>query len=204
MEQMLMQSLVDSSFSSFILPGAFPLSSLFCNSAILLAGKLVAGFYSEFFSRLVLILDAAELPTIEHPSIPSLPFDLLRQPPKLSTANHPTIRSISFPYYITAANLNRVIMVDRRNKPSALAATPDLPPQAQVTISHGNSRVTASLPTGESVEVLLYGATVLSWKDASGDEKLWLSEGAKLDGTKAVRGGIPLVFPVGVPLSELR
>lgn len=87
-------------------------------------------------------------------------------------------------------------MVDRPNKPSALAATPGLQPQAQVTISHGNSRVSASLPSGESIEILLYGATVLSWKDASGDEKLWLSEGAKLDGTKAVRGGVPLVFPV--------
>lgn len=89
-------------------------------------------------------------------------------------------------------------MVDRRNKPSALAATPGLPPQAQVTISHGNARVTAELPTGESVVVLLHGATVLSWKDAAGDEKLWLSEAAKLDGTKAVRGGIPLVFPVSL------
>lgn len=89
-------------------------------------------------------------------------------------------------------------MVERRNKPSALATTPGLPPQATVTISHDNSRVTAELPTGETVVVLLHGATVLSWKDAAGDEKLWLSEGAKLDGTKAVRGGIPLVFPVGL------
>ncbi|OAA56084.1 Glycoside hydrolase-type carbohydrate-binding, subgroup [Cordyceps fumosorosea ARSEF 2679] len=87
-------------------------------------------------------------------------------------------------------------MVDRPNKPSALATTPGLPPQAQVTISHGNARVTAALPTGESVVVLLHGATVISWKDASGDEKLWLSEAAHLDGSKAVRGGIPLVFPV--------
>ncbi|POR35784.1 Glucose-6-phosphate 1-epimerase [Tolypocladium paradoxum] len=86
-------------------------------------------------------------------------------------------------------------MVDRPNKPSALAATPGLPPQAQVTISHGNSRVTAVLPTGESVEVLLFGATVLSWKDGAGDEKLWLSEGSKFDGSKGVRGGIPIVFP---------
>ncbi|OAQ76002.1 aldose-1-epimerase [Purpureocillium lilacinum] len=90
-------------------------------------------------------------------------------------------------------------MVDRPNKPSALAATPGLPPQAQVNISHGNSRVTATLPTGESVEVLLFGATVLSWKDASGDEKLWLSENTKFDGTKGVRGGIPLVFPAFGP-----
>jgi glucose-6-phosphate 1-epimerase len=87
-------------------------------------------------------------------------------------------------------------MVDRPNKPSMLAATPTMPPQAQVSISHGNSRVSALLPTGESVEVLLFGATVLSWKDAAGGEKLWLSEASKLDGSKAVRGGIPLVFPV--------
>ncbi|KAJ9151934.1 Glucose-6-phosphate 1-epimerase [Pleurostoma richardsiae] len=87
-------------------------------------------------------------------------------------------------------------MVDRPNKPSALASTPGLPPQAQVSISHANSRVSAVLPTGESVEVLLHGATIISWKDAAGDEKLWLSESAKLDGSKAVRGGIPLVFPV--------
>lgn len=87
-------------------------------------------------------------------------------------------------------------MVDRRHKPSALATTPGLPPQPQVTISDGNSRVSAVLPTGESVDILLIGATVLSWKDAAGDEKLWLSKDTKLDGSKGVRGGIPLVFPV--------
>lgn len=87
-------------------------------------------------------------------------------------------------------------MVDRARKPSALATTPGLPPQPQVAFSSDNSSVTATLPTGESVSVLLYGATVVSWKDKHGDEKLWLSEAAKLDGSKPVRGGIPLVFPV--------
>ncbi|KAI0126921.1 galactose mutarotase-like domain-containing protein [Xylariales sp. AK1849] len=87
-------------------------------------------------------------------------------------------------------------MVDRPNKPAALARTPGLPPQAQVNITHNNSRVSAVLPSGESIEVLLYGATVISWKDRAGGERLWLSEAAKLDGSKAVRGGIPLVFPV--------
>lgn len=94
-------------------------------------------------------------------------------------------------------------MVDRPNKPSALASTPGLAPQAQVNISHGNQRVSAVLPTGESVEILLYGATVISWKDKAGNEKLWVSESAKTDGSKAVRGGIPLVFPVfGSPPSD--
>lgn len=43
--------------------------------------------------------------------------------------------------------------------------------------------------------ILKYGATVISWKVAD-VEQLWLSDGAKLDGTKPVRGGIPLVFPL--------
>ncbi|KAH7153143.1 galactose mutarotase-like domain-containing protein [Dactylonectria macrodidyma] len=87
-------------------------------------------------------------------------------------------------------------MVDRPNKPSALASTPAAPPQPTVDITHDHSRVSATLTTGESVEVLLHGATVLSWKDAAGQEKLWLSETAALDGSAAVRGGIPIVFPV--------
>lgn len=88
-------------------------------------------------------------------------------------------------------------MVDRPKKPSALnPISPGLAPQAQVTISNANNRVSAVLPSGESVEILLYGATIISWKDAAGTEKLWLSSAAKLDGSKAVRGGIPLVFPV--------
>jgi glucose-6-phosphate 1-epimerase len=93
-------------------------------------------------------------------------------------------------------------MVDRPHKPSALSSTPGLSPQAQVSITHANSRVVAVLPTGESVDVLLHGATVVGWKSAGGkEERLWLSEAAKLDGSKAVRGGIPLVFPVSCSLS---
>ena len=87
-------------------------------------------------------------------------------------------------------------MVDRPNKPSALATTPGLPPQPQVDISTDQGRVSARLPTGEAVDVLLHGATVISWRDRAGNEKLWLSDAAKLDGSKAVRGGIPIVFPV--------
>jgi len=58
-----------------------------------------------------------------------------------------------------------------------------------------SDRVKLALPSGESAEVLLYGATVISWK-AGGEERLFLSEKALLDGSKPVRGGIPLVFPV--------
>lgn len=53
---------------------------------------------------------------------------------------------------------------------------------------------------GPSVELLLYGATVLSWKSGSNRnpepiERLFVSSTAALDGSKPVRGGIPVVFP---------
>ncbi|RKP27359.1 galactose mutarotase-like domain-containing protein [Syncephalis pseudoplumigaleata] len=45
-----------------------------------------------------------------------------------------------------------------------------------------------------SVVVHRTGATVVSWRSA-GKERLFLSKTAVLDGSKAIRGGIPLVFP---------
>ena len=85
--------------------------------------------------------------------------------------------------------------MERPNKPSAIPVSPVVP-AAQVSISEDNSRVTAILPSGDSIQVLLYGATVISWKSANGKENIFLSSKAHLDGSKAVRGGIPLVFPV--------
>lgn len=55
--------------------------------------------------------------------------------------------------------------------------------------------LTNSSSSNSSVTILKYGATVISWIN-KGTEKLWLSEEAKLDGSRPVRGGIPLVFPV--------
>ena len=82
--------------------------------------------------------------------------------------------------------------MDRPNKPSAISAS-STGPQPIVHTERG--RVAATLPTGDSVDVRMYGATVISWK-SHGKENLWLSEAAKLDGSKPIRGGIPIVFPV--------
>lgn len=94
-------------------------------------------------------------------------------------------------------------MVERSNKPNPIPVSP-LAPAPQVSIAEDSSRVTALLPTGESVEVLLYGATVVSWKSANGKENLFLSDKAYLDGSKAVRGGIPVVFPVRLSKASRR
>ncbi|KAB8078355.1 galactose mutarotase-like domain-containing protein [Aspergillus leporis] len=86
--------------------------------------------------------------------------------------------------------------MDRSNKPSAIGVGGPIP---QPTISFRDNTVEATLPTGESVTVHLYGATVTSWKLANGKEQLFVSEKAHLDGSKPIRGGIPVVFPVFGP-----
>ncbi|KAJ3407245.1 glucose-6-phosphate 1-epimerase [Chytriomyces confervae] len=55
-----------------------------------------------------------------------------------------------------------------------------------------------------TVEIYHYGATVTSWK-CGGKERLYLSSQSFLDGSKAIRGGIPLVFPHfgSIPESQL-
>ncbi|KAL9606885.1 MAG: hypothetical protein Q9167_008134 [Letrouitia subvulpina] len=88
--------------------------------------------------------------------------------------------------------------MERSKKPAAIPVSP-VQPSPQVVFSDDSSKVSASLPTGESVQILLYGATVVSWKSATGNENLFLSSKAHLDGSKPVRGGIPLVFPVFGP-----
>jgi glucose-6-phosphate 1-epimerase len=57
----------------------------------------------------------------------------------------------------------------------------------KTTITHSAS--------GASCTIHDYGATVVSFKTGAGRECLFLSREAKLDDTKAIRGGIPLVFP---------
>ncbi|KAG1700821.1 hypothetical protein DVH05_011708 [Phytophthora capsici] len=53
-------------------------------------------------------------------------------------------------------------------------------------------------PSGSRAEVHLYGATVTSFYAAQEPERnvLFVSKQAVLDGSKPIRGGIPLVFPV--------
>ncbi|QPG75473.1 hypothetical protein FOA43_002828 [Brettanomyces nanus] len=64
-------------------------------------------------------------------------------------------------------------------------------------ITNNDDEVIITSPSNgkTQLKVLKYGATVYSWT-VNGKEQLWLSDAAKLDGSKPVRGGIPLVFPV--------
>jgi glucose-6-phosphate 1-epimerase len=48
---------------------------------------------------------------------------------------------------------------------------------------------------GAQITVSLFGAHLLSWKTADGKERLFVSSQTPLDGSKAIRGGVPVIFP---------
>lgn len=55
-------------------------------------------------------------------------------------------------------------------------------------------------PDGAEATITLYGAHVVSWKSvttagAPGEERLFLSSLSALDGQRAIRGGVPVIFP---------
>jgi glucose-6-phosphate 1-epimerase len=57
-------------------------------------------------------------------------------------------------------------------------------PAVQVTAADGAQAI-----------VTLYGAHLVSWKSAGGKEHLFCSARSALDGSKAIRGGVPVIFP---------
>ena len=50
-------------------------------------------------------------------------------------------------------------------------------------------------PDGAQASITLYGAHLISWRGADGRERLFCSARSALDGTKAIRGGVPVIFP---------
>ncbi|MDI1259677.1 D-hexose-6-phosphate mutarotase [Aquabacterium sp.] len=60
---------------------------------------------------------------------------------------------------------------------------------------HGQPALLIRSPDGAQATVLLHGAHVVSWVPAGGTEQLYLSPTADYSADKAVRGGIPVIFP---------
>lgn len=65
----------------------------------------------------------------------------------------------------------------------------------------GSNTIDIEVSEDTYAKVHLFGATVTSWVN-KGTEQLFLSGSSKLDGSKAVRGGIPVVFPNFGPWSR--
>ncbi len=50
-------------------------------------------------------------------------------------------------------------------------------------------------PDGAQATMTLFGAQVVSWIPANGTEQLFCSAKSVLDGSSAIRGGVPVIFP---------
>ncbi|WWC66656.1 uncharacterized protein I206_100560 [Kwoniella pini CBS 10737] len=65
-------------------------------------------------------------------------------------------------------------------------------------VTETDKGVIINTESGSSAEIYYYGAHVVSWK-SGGKERLFMSSKSALDGSKAIRGGIPVVFPIFGP-----
>jgi len=54
-------------------------------------------------------------------------------------------------------------------------------------------RITA--PDGATAVVTLYGAHLVSWVGLDGGERMFMSKRSALDASRAIRGGVPVIFP---------
>ena len=68
-------------------------------------------------------------------------------------------------------------------------------PALATRLFQGQPCVELTLPSGDRTRVALFGAQVLSWVTADGTERIYLSPRARLDGSRPIRGGMPLCFP---------
>ncbi|GGY54426.1 D-hexose-6-phosphate mutarotase [Pseudoduganella albidiflava] len=55
--------------------------------------------------------------------------------------------------------------------------------------------VSITAPDGAQATIALYGAHLVSWRTADGRERLFMSEASPRDGSAAIRGGVPVIFP---------
>lgn len=53
--------------------------------------------------------------------------------------------------------------------------------------------IKATIPSGDTVEIYRHGATVSSWTSSSKEQLIFLSTASVLNGSAALRGGIPVV-----------
>ena len=67
----------------------------------------------------------------------------------------------------------------------------------QVSLGHFGAlpALTIEAPDGAQAIITLYGAHLVSWKSSDGKQSLFCSAKSALDGSRAIRGGVPVIFP---------
>ena len=67
----------------------------------------------------------------------------------------------------------------------------------QVRLSHFGAlpALCIEAPDRAQATITLFGAHLVSWKSADGKQQLFCSARSALDGSRAIRGGVPVIFP---------
>ena len=68
-------------------------------------------------------------------------------------------------------------------------------PHIESCLFHGLPAIRLSAPDGSTATITLHGAHVVSWKTPQGVEQLYLSPNTRFEPGRAMRGGVPVVFP---------
>lgn len=68
---------------------------------------------------------------------------------------------------------------------------------------HGQPALVLAAPDGARAVISLFGAQLLSWTPAGGEERLYLSPLARHDRATPIRGGVPVCFPQFASLGKL-
>jgi len=94
-----------------------------------------------------------------------------------------------------ASKLDRLAAMARDGAKSTVKPGQGHNGQPTVILEHGS---------GALAEIYEHGATVTRYRSPGGREVLWTSATAVYDGAKAIRGGVPVVFPFFGPTSDAR
>lgn len=78
-----------------------------------------------------------------------------------------------------------------------------MPSQIEQRVFHGIPAIYLQTASGAEATVSLLGGQVLSWIPRGGKERLYLSEQAVFDGSRSIRGGVPVCFPQFSGLGDL-
>lgn len=81
--------------------------------------------------------------------------------------------------------------------PAHLQSVSDMSPSdAVISTTFGElPALLLSAADGAQASITLYGAHLVSWRGADRRERLFCSAKSSLDGSKAIRGGVPVIFP---------
>ena len=106
------------------------------------------------------------------------------------------LKSVFHPDFRSILQINRITNLNIKDTLIIISCT-----CTQYT-NYMMTEITIVHPSGARASIHPFGATLTSYQTSKGRELIFVSNLAKRDGSKAIRGGVPLVFPIFGPDPE--